>query len=343
MKRIALLVLGISLFIGGASAQVVYNFKSKSVNQDSIKVGNAFVRHDILNHLNIGINLGSSGVGIEVQSSITKYVGVRAGIDYMPRFNSAIDFGLQAYKGDGSFNTDLDRMQEFMKTLTGYEVDQEVSIIGQPTMLNFKFLVDIYPWADKPWHVTAGFYCGSAKIATAVNSIVEMPTLLAVGIYNQFYDKSMSDYFIDNPIFGNNYLSPDVVMQLRDRMESMGRMGIHMGDYEIYDENGKRTLFLYMMEPGDDGLVKADVFVNKFKPYVGIGYNGFLPKNKKIKIGFDLGVMMWGGTPKVITHDGVDLARDVINVKGRVGDYVDVISAFKVYPVLNFKISYNIF
>ena len=35
----------------------------------------------------------------------------------------------------------------------------------------------------------------------------------------------------------------------------------------------------------------------------------------------------------------VDLAKDVRNIGGKVGDYVDVLKAFKVYPVINVRIS----
>lgn len=336
MKRLFLSTLGMFVYVFSVSAQVVSESYSTSYSTSHChETKNAFVKYDILNHLTVGVNVGTTGIGIDIQSPVTRYLNLRAGVDYMPRFNSSINFGLQAYKDDGSFSTDLEKMQEFMKTLSGYEVDQEVLVIGQPTMVNFKFMIDYYPWVDKGWHLTAGFYYGGSRVAKAVNSIVEMPSLLAVGIYNKFYDNALNDYYIDNPIFGNTYLSPEVVMQLREKMEAMGRMGIHMGDFH----DGKP----YMMEPDKDGLVKANVFVNKFKPYVGVGYNGALPKNNKFKIGFDLGVMMWGGTPRVVTHDGIDLTRDVVNVRGRVGDYVDLISAFKVYPVLNFKISYNIF
>lgn len=297
---------------------------------------NTFVQHEILNHLDLGVNIGTTGIGLYLQSPVTKYVKIRAGVDYMPRFSSTIDFGLQAYTEDGGFTSNFSKMQEIMKTMSGYDVDQVVEVEGKPTAFNFKFMVDVYPWADKAWHLTAGFFYGSSKIAKAVNSISEMPSLLAVGIYNRFYDNAINDYYLDNPIYGNNYMDPVDADMLKERMKQMGRLGIHMG--EMLDGT-----MPYIMEPDNDGLVKANVYVNRFKPYLGVGYSGSLPKNKNINIGFDIGVMMWGGAPKIVTHDGVDLARDVINVRGKVGDYVDIISAFKVYPVLNFTISYNLF
>ena len=54
-------------------------------------------------------------------------------------------------------------------------------------------------------------------------------------------------------------------------------------------------------------------------------------------------MMFWGGTPKILTHDGTDLANDVDHVRGKVGDYVKIIKAFKVYPVLSLRLTRKIF
>ena len=98
------------------------------------------------------------------------------------------------------------------------------------------------------------------------------------------------------------------------------------------------------MEPDENSMVKADMKVNKVKPYLGIGYDGLLTKkNKDVTIGFDAGVMLWGGTPSLTTHDGTDLIHDVENVPGKVGNYINTIEKIKVFPLLNFRIAYKIF
>ena len=91
-------------------------------------------------------------------------------------------------------------------------------------------------------------------------------------------------------------------------------------------------------------MVKADMHVNRFKPYVGIGYEGNLSKkDDRWKIAVDGGVLFWGGSPEVITHEGVDLVHDVKNVSGKVGSYVDAIEKFKVYPMLNVRFTRRLF
>jgi hypothetical protein len=53
--------------------------------------------------------------------------------------------------------------------------------------------------------------------------------------------------------------------------------------------------------------------------------------------------MFWGGTPRIYTHDGTDLSRDVENIGGKVGTYVDIVKAFKVFPVMNVRFTRTIF
>ena len=98
------------------------------------------------------------------------------------------------------------------------------------------------------------------------------------------------------------------------------------------------------MDPDENCMVKVDMKVNTFKPYLGIGYDGRMLKNEdRLKIGFDAGIMLWGGTPHLITHDGTDLIHDVEHIPGKVGNYVGIIKQFKVFPLLNLRLAYNIF
>ena len=91
-------------------------------------------------------------------------------------------------------------------------------------------------------------------------------------------------------------------------------------------------------------MVKAEVRVNAFKPYLGFGYGGRLFKgDDRYMVSFDCGAMFWGGTPSILTHDGTDLAKDVEDVQWRVGDYVRLIKGVKAFPVLNVRITRTLF
>ena len=86
------------------------------------------------------------------------------------------------------------------------------------------------------------------------------------------------------------------------------------------------------------GICKAFQTIPRF------GYGGQLLKNDPSwQVSFDCGALFWGGTPRIVTHDGTDLVNDVENVRGKVGDYVDIVKKFKVFPVLNLRITKRIF
>ena len=92
------------------------------------------------------------------------------------------------------------------------------------------------------------------------------------------------------------------------------------------------------------GDVNVIPFANSFKPYLGFGYGGRLLKDRDDwHVSFDAGAMFWGGTPSLYTHDGVNLTKDIEGAKGKVGDWIDFIGGFKVYPVLSVRFTKTIF
>lgn len=290
---------------------------------------------NVFSKLELGAGIGTTGINLNLATNITDYVRVRAGVDFTPHIRVPMSFSLQSYTDGGINSGNFDKMQKYMERLTCVIVDDKVVMDGIPTLTNFKLLFDVYPWKEKGWRFTAGFYLGSKRAAKAVNTIQEMPSLLAVNIYNNFYDFIMSDDAIDKPIYGTIYLDPFLVDEIREDLDGQGYMGIHVGDYK----DGRP----YMMQPDTDGLVKVSAFVNRFKPYAGLGYTGGLDKAGKWKLDVDCGAMMWGGAPSLIVHDGTNLTKDVVNIKGKPGDYVSLMKTFKVYPVLNVSVSYTIF
>ena len=319
-------------------------------------------------HLELGVTLGTTGVGVDVASPISSVVKLRTWLEVMPHFERTLHFGIQSFGNDGQAISEsrFDRMAEFLEAFTGYRATSEVDMIAKPTMWNFKFMVDIYPFRNKHWHLTAGFHWGPSKIGEALNAQYHTPSLFAVNMYNHMYYLADQDYNHDNMIplytLGNGveaYLNP----MLEQKLLETGSMGVHLGDYVgqymtktvvdaegneteefLLDENGNMIPKPYRMVPNEQSEVSAKATTNSFKPYVGFGYEGQLTKkDKSLKIGFDCGLMFWGGTPNIITHDGTDLAHDVVNIGGQVGDYVEFVKDFKVFPVVNLRISKTLF
>ena len=48
-----------------------------------ISDNNVHIDRNIFNHMDVGISLGSTGIGLDVSTNVTDWVRLRAGIDYM--------------------------------------------------------------------------------------------------------------------------------------------------------------------------------------------------------------------------------------------------------------------
>ena len=58
------------------------------------------------------------------------------------------------------------------------DIDYEVDMVGVPTYHNAKLLVDVFPFKNKKWHFTTGFYVGPSRIAKAYNTTEDMARVL---------------------------------------------------------------------------------------------------------------------------------------------------------------------
>lgn len=303
----------------------------------------------MFNHLDLGVTLGTTGIGINAAMPVSNIVKLRTGFEVMPRFNHDMHFDVQSFDDKGIVtDASFKQMSEFLYGMTGFKVNDNVIMQGKPTMWNFKLLVDIYPLKNnKHWRVTAGFHWGPSKIAEAVNAIEDSPSLFAVGMYNHMYDAVYNDQpFFESESIGSMYIEPDgLIGQI---LLQNGRMGIPVGKYakDYVDAKGvaHKKGDPYYMEPNENSMVSAEARTNSFKPYLGVGYEGRLIKgNDSYHVGFDAGLMFWGGTPSIITHEGVNLSKDVEDIHGKVGSYVDLVKGFSIFPVLNLRITRRIF
>lgn len=311
----------------------------------------------LFNHLDIGVTLGTTGYGLDFAMPATEWARVRTGFSYVPKIEVPMTFGIQIGDDAAASQSKFEKLSSMLTSFTGKPVSDEVKMTGRPTFWNWNLLVDVFPLkANRHWHVTAGFYLGPSKVAEAYNKTESMPSLLSVSIYNNLYDKlhglsrrelgKVELFEIPGMDLGTDI---ETLTMIQEKLDSYGRMGVHLGYYshDIVDAEGNiihQKGDAYMMDPDDNSMVKADMKVNAFKPYIGVGYDGRLLKNEdKLYVGFDAGIMFWGGTPQLKTHDGTDLIHDVEGIPGKVGDYVSTMEKFKVFPLINAKITYKLF
>lgn len=313
---------------------------------------------NLFNHMEFGVTLGTTGIGFDVAMPAIDRVWLRTGFSYMPRVEVPMTFDVQVGDDPATSQSKFEKLSGFLSSFTGNQVKPEIDMIGKPNFWNWNFMVDIFPLKNNNhWHATVGFSLGPSKIAEAYNKTESMASLLSVDIYNNLYDKLhglsirelLQVKLFDVPGLEDFGTDPDLLIELQKKLDSYGRMGMQMGQYkhDIMDAEGNvihQKGDAYVMSPDENSMVSADMKVNAFKPYLGIGYEGRLLKNEdRLAVGFDAGIMMWGGTPRLKTHDGTDLIHDVENIDGKVGDYVNGIEKFKVFPLLNFRIAYKIF
>ena len=357
MKRIKLLSV-VTAFALSASAQTSPQ-ESQAVNEqhsEYIPVSQYWREHNILQHLDLSVTAGSTGIGLELSSPITDLFQVRVGYEFTPRITKKVKFNV-TMGGESAIGSEkFARMSNFMKEFSGYEVEDHVDMLAKPTMNNFKLLFDVFPFKhNKHWHFTAGVYWGSSQIAEAQNTTESMTSLLSVGMYNRIYDKALNqDPLMDFTILGIDeeiiakYHLGVVPIDLYERIVKAGRLGFTLGyfNYDMVDDNGNVHLSgeKYNMEPGSDSMVRVKAKANSLKPYVGFGYGGRLVKGRDDwQISFDAGALFWGGSPDLYTHDGVNLVKDVRGITGQPGNYVDICKSLKLYPVLSLKITKRLF
>lgn len=240
--------------------------------------------HDIFNHLGVGVGIGTTGITVDLGTTITPWVQLRAGADIMPKFKFNTDLDLEKYGGSPSYNYDMPELRN-------------VGVQGRLTNTTGHFLFDIFPLTHlTSFHVTVGGYFGGEKVIDAYNTD-HQEDLRDIYLYNHRLDK-----YSQVPV-------------------SEGKIGAVLGDYFI--------------EPDKDGNIAASIKVNKFRPYVGLGFGRIVPKSR-INCLFDLGVQFWGHPQVWNDTDNIRLTDDKLN--GSDGGVIKTISKISIYPVLSIKL-----
>lgn len=169
-----------------------------------------------------------------------------------------------------------------------------VDMKAYPTMKELKVMVNVMPVPFlSSFHITGGIYYGSGNI-------------LEISNYEPLTDVVAANQAID----AYNTLNPEAPQE---------HIGLKLGHY--------------LLEPDQQGNIKAQARVNKVKPYVGIGFGRAVPK-KRIGVKVDLGCIIWG-KPTVYSGDVEAATSDIGDLSGGI---TKTISKMPVYPVLNIRI-----
>ena len=295
-------------------------------------------------HVGVSLGVGTTGLTIDASTNINRWFGVRLGVDIMPKIKigTTLDLGIE----DKTNGTSIDQMSKYIDDLNNKidiynatpgvtqrldRVDKSMlpksnlpnsfDVEGQLSNTTFHFLIDFYPIKGISLHATVGAYFGPSKVIKVYNKgQADLPQgLTPINQWNKAIIAAKA-----NP---TSLLYTQVV-----RPNKLDMIGAELGDYFITPN------------PADNGNVEANIKVNGFRPYFGIGYGRAVPK-KRIGCQFDLGVQLWN-TPKVYapTYDKTtglftsDTQLLESNAGGDAGAVIKTISKVSIYPVLNIRL-----
>ena len=317
--------------------------------------------YNMFTRLDVSLTAGTDGLGLDVATPLGDYVQLRTGFAWMPRFETTVTYDVGIGDGGMISQSRYDQLSNIFQQVTGCQLADRIDMVARGAYANYKLLVDVFPFERKTWHFTAGFYAGNATIAKASSTAEAVPTMLALNIFNRMIDCAIGEdgegggTFIEWGDF-NLALDPSLEDKLYEMaiertkgyvdnfdelsfdeqtavLHQYGSYAIHLGD-RVDDGSA------YLLTPDEHGMIGMTVKTNRFKPYLGFGYGGSLSKKSDAyQLSFDCGAMFWGGSPKIIMHDGTDLVHDVTCIQGRIGSYVSTARGFKAFPVVSLRLT----
>lgn len=284
-------------------------------------------------HFGIGAGVGTTGIAIDASATLNDYIGVRAGIDIMPKFKVDKDIDLKTEDANKKVSQLTSEIMELNTRLAaagleqvdlsqypGGNLPEKLELQGKLDNTLGHILVDIHPFKTS-FRVTVGAYFGKDEIVSVYNK--EDGFLKPINAYNEAIIYAQTQSPTSSPY-------PQNVRDVVDRY-NLKMIGGELGDYFVTPN------------PAENGNVKAYAKVNNFRPYLGIGFGRAVPKGR-IGCQFDLGVQFWG-KPKIYvpTYDKEAKTYQYEKIDGdKAGDdggkVLKTISKVSVYPVLNFRL-----
>ena len=284
-------------------------------------------------HVGIGVGVGTTGIAIDAGITLNDYLGVRGGVDIMPKFKVNKDIDLKtedANKKVSQLTNEINQLNAKLEAAGMQTVDlnqypggnlpNKLEVQGKLDNTLGHILIDIHPFKTS-FHLTVGAYFGKDEIIDVYNK--ESGFLKPINAYNE-------------AIINANSPSADPGVKQVVNQYNLKMIGGELGDYFVTPN------------PAENGDVRAYAKVKSFRPYVGLGFGRAVPK-KRIGCQFDLGVQFWG-KPEIYvpTYDKAAKTYQYEKIDGDnagedAGKVLKTISKVSVYPVLNFRLVGRIF
>jgi hypothetical protein len=162
--------------------------------------------NNVLRHYSLSLGIGTTGVTADLGTMLGNYVGIRGGIDYMPKIEYKTDLNLTMVKQNES------------GVVTS--LPQTVDVKGKLDNITGHALFDVYPFKERGFHLTFGaYFCGKEDIVTVFNE--DEGSLMKVADFN-----ARRGEYADVPL-------------------SYGLLAAKLGDYNIMpDDNGNANAYI---------------------------------------------------------------------------------------------------
>ena len=210
--------------------------------------------NNVFRHYGLSVGVGTTGVTADLGTMVTDHLGLRGGVDYMPKLSYSVWLDMDFINQRIDDAADQYGVPQYLRDRFG--LPEKVQVEGKYDNFTGHALLDIHPIKSSGFRITLGAYFGKggdSKLITAYNK-------------QDGFLKNVADFNNRRGIFG---LVP----------ESYGQMAAKLGEYNLM--------------PDDQGNANGYIKVNNVRPYAGIGFGRAVPKSR-IGFQFDLGVQFWG-------------------------------------------------
>lgn len=160
----------------------------------------------LFNHLSVGLNVVTTGIGADIAMPATRFLDIEAGISIMPRikYNTNLHLNLSTSAINPILPTPIDL--------------DDIPAQGKLKMINGKLMINFYPIAVSSFHISVGAYFGSTEVAEIYNTIDGQ--LLPIYQANTFIKDNNLPFDEIGLTVGDYQLTPDINGNVRATLKS---------------------------------------------------------------------------------------------------------------------------
>ena len=263
---------------------------------------------EAFSHLSMGIEVGTTGAGIELAMPvISNHVVLKAGYNFPSLQRSAVeDFEMDFVNSEiAEINAQLASAGAAERINTNFH-DIKVKIAPVLNLSSAKLMLEFYPFKKIGFHVTAGAYMGMTDELIGLD----------VSTGEQFWSEFQA-------------LKEEVaVLDAKYQCGTVAEPKFNLGNstYQVKARDG-------------EGYLNAALNVAKIRPYLGIGFGKSVPDGR---MGLQLDLGVWShGVPTLQSDNKVAYDSSLESIVDQ--EYVDLIEDFTFYPQVSIRFIYRIF